>query len=230
MLHAGTTDVDVQVNLEIASGAVNVVQLERALVNAGFEPEQGNVWRWRAQLDGRSAVVKFELLADLDDQPADSVVSFRDCDALGAVNLRGTGFATRDYMRRPLRSEIDGDGCEVEVNVTGLAGFLLAKIAATYRRRKDKDWYDIAFVLLHNDAGGPVQAATITRDRFGMELTGEIATALDDLLANFATPEAQGPAAYASQMGADYPNAGRIELRADALLAVRAFHTGLFSC
>ena len=115
------------------------------------------------------------------------------------------------------------------MNVTGLAGFLLAKIAAAHRRRKDKDWYDIAFVLLHNDAGGPAQAATITRDRFGMELTGEIATALDDLLANFATPDAQGPAAYASQMVADHPNAEQAELRADALLAVRAFHTGLFS-
>lgn len=36
--HAGTTDVDVQVNLELASGAVNMSRLERALRNAEFEP------------------------------------------------------------------------------------------------------------------------------------------------------------------------------------------------
>lgn len=36
--HAGTTDVDVQVNLEIASGTVNVVRLEQALKYAEFKP------------------------------------------------------------------------------------------------------------------------------------------------------------------------------------------------
>lgn len=37
--HAGTIDVDVQVDLEIAGGAVNAVRLEHALLNAGFAPE-----------------------------------------------------------------------------------------------------------------------------------------------------------------------------------------------
>lgn len=36
--HAGTTDVDVQVNLEIAYGAVNAARLEQALQNAEFVP------------------------------------------------------------------------------------------------------------------------------------------------------------------------------------------------
>lgn len=38
-LHAGTTDVDVQVNQEIACGAVNTRRLEHALRNAEFEPD-----------------------------------------------------------------------------------------------------------------------------------------------------------------------------------------------
>lgn len=37
--HAGTTDVDVQVNLEIACGAVNTRRLEGALRNAEFGHE-----------------------------------------------------------------------------------------------------------------------------------------------------------------------------------------------
>jgi hypothetical protein len=63
--HAGTTDVDVQVNLEIAARSVNAVRLEHALRNAEFEPDNERVWRWRA--DGTEAVaeIKFELLADL---------------------------------------------------------------------------------------------------------------------------------------------------------------------
>ena len=43
--HAGTTDVDVQVDLEIACGALNTARLERALRNAEFEPEGNRVWR-----------------------------------------------------------------------------------------------------------------------------------------------------------------------------------------
>ena len=37
--HAGTTDIDVQVNLEIECGTVNTKNLERALKNAEFEPD-----------------------------------------------------------------------------------------------------------------------------------------------------------------------------------------------
>ena len=43
--HAGTTDIDVQVNLEIECGAVNTERLERALKNAEFEPDNERVWR-----------------------------------------------------------------------------------------------------------------------------------------------------------------------------------------
>ena len=53
--HAGTTDIDVQVDLEIASGAVNTSRLERAPRNAEFEPDQERIWRWKA--DGAIAVI-----------------------------------------------------------------------------------------------------------------------------------------------------------------------------
>ena len=38
MRHAGTTDIDVQVDLEVSTGAVNGGRLERALRNAEFSP------------------------------------------------------------------------------------------------------------------------------------------------------------------------------------------------
>jgi hypothetical protein len=58
--HAGTTDVDVQVNLEIASGSVNARRLEVALRNSEFAPDVGMTWRWRAAGIGANVVVKFE--------------------------------------------------------------------------------------------------------------------------------------------------------------------------
>lgn len=225
--HAGTTDVDVQVNLEIACGAVNTTRLEQALRNAEFEPDRERIWRWIADGAPARAVVKFELLADVDTAPAGATLSFDECDDLGAVNLRGTGFAARDVMIQELRPRIDGVEPVVEINVTGLAGYLLAKTAAAYSRRKRKDWYDLAFVLLHNDDGGPAAAADQVRARFGQDLVGSIRTALDDLAANFATPDAQGPRAYASQLLLDHPDLDEATTLADAVVAVGEFHSAV---
>lgn len=49
--HAGTTDVDVQVDLEIASGATRTGRLEQALANAEFRPDSERVWRWELQTE-----------------------------------------------------------------------------------------------------------------------------------------------------------------------------------
>ena len=225
--HAGTTDVDVQVDLEIACGSVNTTRLERALRNAEFEPDGERAWRWKAEGPTPRTVVKFELLADLDDVPAQATVEFDKCHHLGAVNLRGSGYASRDVEVRLLSGRVGGVEQVVEVNVAGLAGFLLAKSAAAHSRRKPKDWYDIAFVLLHNDAGGPDDAAQAVLDRFGTELPA-VRTAHDDLLANFAAPDSQGPQAYAEQMMIDHPDLERATLLADAVIAVETFHRRLF--
>lgn len=96
--HAGTTDVDVQVDLEVACGAVNAARLENALRNAEFEPDTERAWRWVAEDTSVKTVVKFELLTDLDTEPNEATVRFDACDNLGAVNLRGTGFASRDDL------------------------------------------------------------------------------------------------------------------------------------
>jgi len=172
-------------------------------------------------------VIKFELLADLEDQPGRSTVGFQQSQRLGAINLRGTGFAARDLGAHTFSAPIDGLANEVDVKVTGLAGFLLAKTAAAQSRRKTKDWYDIAFVLLHNDQGGPTQACNAVRAAFGDELVGGIRTALDDLRANF-HPDAQGPRAFAEQMTLDHPELDSKTLQADAHLAVEEFHGVLF--
>ena len=131
-MHAGTTDIDVQVDLEIACGAVNTRGLEEALMNAEFEP------------DGSKA----------------------------------------------------------------------------------KDWYDIAYVLVFNDAGGPTAAAAAVRRVLGPDMPGSARTALGDLADNFANPGDQGPQAYAEQLLADRVdlNLDYGSLLVDAVAAVRTFH------
>ena len=228
-LHAGTTDVDVQVDLEIAYGADNMGRLEKALRNAEFEPDKERVWRWLSDEVGARILVEFELLADIDTVPRGATVVFDACEHLGAANLRGTGFASRDPVVQEISARIGGVLLTVEINVAGLAGFLLAKAAAAYDRRKPKDWYDIAFVLLNNDLGGVRAAAGAVRGRFGADLFGWIKTPLDDLLSNFTVPSDQGPAAYAEQTVLDHPEMDYATMAADAVLAVRDFHRMLFS-
>lgn len=218
-IHAGTTDVDVQVDLEISTNAVNARRLERALANAEFQPDDKHIWRWKSPRD--RALVKFELLADQDDQPNEQVLRFTDCDALGAVNLRGTGWAAKDTAPAHLSAKIGGVMHDVTILRTDLAGFLCAKLFAARGRRKEKDWYDIAFVLQHNDRGGPREAAAHIQQTFGAALAGaEMRTALMDVRANFATGSSQGARAYAEQMDLDHDEVNEAELRADAVLAV----------
>ena len=226
-LHVGTTDVDVQVNLEIAGGSVNATRLEAALRSAGFVPDLERVWRWQDR-SAPGLVVKAEFLADLDDVANQTTVTFDGCDHLGAINLRGTGFATRDWQLHPLVAPGPAGDVRVELRVAGLAGYLLAKAHAAHRRRAVKDWYDLAYVLIHNDAGGPRSAAGAVIDRFADDLTGETRTALDDLASNFVSSDAQGPQAYAAQMLLDHPELEEAQVLADAILAVVAFHAGLF--
>lgn len=220
--HAGTTDVDVQVDLEIACGSVNTQRLERALREARFEPDSGYAWRWRSEGPSAGTVIRFELLADIDTAQSGVSLRFDDCQSLGAANLRGTGFASRDRTIRRVAARIDGVDYAAEVYIAGLAGFLLAKCAAAHSRRLPKDWYDIAFVLLHNDEGGPESAVRAVLDRFREDLP-RVRTALLDLRANFADHGAQGPRAYAQQLALDHPEVERATGLADAIVAVEAF-------
>ena len=104
----------------------------------------------------------------------------------------------------------------------------MAKCAAAHSRRKPKDWYDIAFVLLHNDDGQPRDLAEKAHEIYSGELLGW-KPALEDLHANFENGDAQGPAAYAEQLLFDYPEEDQSLAAADAVLAVTSFCSTLLS-
>ena len=164
--------------------------------------------------------VKIELLADLENERDGSTVKFNDCENLGAINLRGTGFASRDFEVHEL--SFDSGICRAEINVAGLAGFLLSKAAAAHSRRLPKDWYDIAYVLMHNDAGGPVAAAEHVQKQFAGKAVA-FRSSLRELQANFANSDAQGTQAFVQQFQVDNPQSDPDSLAADAILAVEEF-------
>ena len=75
-------------------------------------------------------------------------------------------------------------------------------------RRKPKDWYDIALVLLNNEYGDALAAAGRVREVLG-DPTGTIRTQLQDLQANLADSSAQGTSAYVNQITSDHPRSTR---------------------
>lgn len=96
---------------------------------------------------------------------------------------------------------------------------MLAKVGAAKSRAKPRDWYDIAYVLLHNDR--QIDGAEAVLTAFGP--VPQARTALLDLRANFDDHACQGTTAYVEQVTLDDPDLDPTEAGADAMLAVRAF-------
>jgi hypothetical protein len=201
--HLGTTDVDVVLPLALAYDRDDEGQdfgwLEAALTRAEFAAETrgtgGGGWRWWTTVD--SAAVKVEFLCDVGTDPRNAPVPLPGCAQLSAMNLDGPRAALVDTVAHDVS---DDSGRRVPLRRAGLAGYVLAKAAAAARRAQARDYYDFAYVLLHNDRGDPTQVAAAITD-------GPLAGLLDayrpDLLATLHTYVADGrtgATAYAQSM------------------------------
>jgi hypothetical protein len=167
-IHQGTSDADLQVDL-ILDRHLSARALEEALLAHGFTPAARSGWRW-AGPDG----VKIEFLCD----QADEVPGPRrlaDCEEISAIPLPGTGYASRGDPLPAPELVVQGERIECPIPFTGLAGFVLSKAAAADRRGLERDFFDLAYVLIWNVAGGAAAAAAAVRAEF----EGEI----DDLIA-----------------------------------------------
>jgi hypothetical protein len=220
-LHLGTSDVDMLLvaHLEHTEG---LARIEAALEVAGFRAAPGdNGWRWRGTVDGFA--VKLEFLCDLDTEP-EGVVAIPGCQILRANNLRGTGYVAADWTVRELTADLAGLGTTtVRVRFAGLAGYLLTKCVAVRHRGKDKDHYDLAFVLIHNRAGGPTAAARqLLHGKLADRLPALHSTFLE-VRERFYSVTSPGPKGFAAESSRADPSAQEHENRAQAVAAVHEF-------
>jgi hypothetical protein len=222
--HLGTTDVDVLLITHLDPDT-DLGAVERALKRLKFAPGVED-WRWRGRVD--EGPVKFDFLCDLDDHPAGQVIRPAGCSELAAVNLRGTGYVVRDWELEQLAATLpNGEVVSVGVRFAGLEGYLLSKCVVVRTRGRDKDYYDFAYVLLHNRASGPEAAAARLR-------VGRLSDALPALRSTFAEvreryirPSDVGPTSYADQALQVDPELDRATLRADAVDVVERFFRAL---
>ena len=87
--------------------------------------------------------------------------------------------------------------------------------------------YDLAYVLLHNDAGGPTAAAAVINASTLREALPGMATTFAELSERFRDDRAQGPRAYAQESLKVTPDEDAALLAADAAAAVREFLAAL---
>lgn len=197
-------------------------ELERALRRASFEPDAGNRdgWQWRARVEEVS--VRIDLLTE-DDTKADNYVA-RLSELLGVMNLRGTGYVARDFTSESLKGGLrDGKAVEVQARFAGLGGYLFAKLVSARTRGKDKDFYDLAYVIRFNREGGATRAASsIRHGPLRADIPG-LASTLAEIAERFRDEGAIGARAYANEYRRVDPSADADQLVADAVSDVAAF-------
>ena len=213
--HLGTTDVDILLVTHLTASH-DLGAIEAGLEAMAFTP-QTEGWRWSGLIDDH--IVKIEFLCDLEDQPAEAVIRPVGCSKLRAVNLRGTGYVERD-CREYILNVPEGNP---HVQIAGLAGYLLSKSAAARTRGADKDYYDLAYVLLHNSAGGPVEAADIVKAGPLADAVPGLSSTFVEIRERFRSDRAHGARAYAREALKVTPEDDERILAADAAAAVNEF-------
>lgn len=218
--HLGTTDVDILLVTHVEEGT-DLSALEQSLRKLGFRPREGG-WRWMGPVDGRP--VKIEFLCDLDDRVAEEAVSCNGCDLLGAMNLRGTRFVGLDWNWQELTAPSpSGETLTVRARFAGLEGYLLSKCFAARHRGLAKDYYDLAYVLIHNQVGGPREVAELLREgKFKDHLTG-LDSIFGEIDARFSSSSTYAAKSYASQMLTVDPELEESVQRTNATIAVSEF-------
>jgi hypothetical protein len=226
-LHLGTTDVDMLLVAHLEH-IEDLRRIEAALELADFRAEPGdNGWRWRGIVDGFA--VKLEFLCDLDTEP-EGIVAIPGCQILRANNLRGTGYVAADWTVRELTADLPGLGLTtVRLRFAGLAGYLLTKCVAVRHRGKDKDHYDLTFVLLHNRAGGPAAAARLLLDGKLTDRLPALRSTFLEVRERFYSVTSPGPKGFAAESSRADLSAPQDENRALAVAAVNEFIEALLA-
>lgn len=168
--------------------------------------------------------VRIEFLCDLTDYREGESIRPTGCRNLSAANLRGTGYVARDFAWEQLHGRLpDGTHVEARARFAGLEGYLLSKCVAVRTRAAVKDYYDLAYVLQHNRAGGPEQAARQLHDGDLQDALVPLRITFLEVRERYRKPSDNGPHAYAEQALQVDPAADEAELRADAVDVVQRF-------
>ena len=220
--HIGTADVDLCLSLALVEGHTGTYErIENVLKQLGFTAGETS-FRWVRRADP-PMIVEFFCPAG-PDRPAGRIWRPKSAEnPIGKHNLGGTLSALSldagailtddvEVVRREVALPNGKGRVPIELRVTGLVAFVVAKTQALLKRDKAKDAYDIVW-LIESWPDGPDGAAKAFAARPTFSAP-EVSTALDDLRATFADIEAVGSRSYARFLAAHPGEEAALERRA----------------
>ncbi len=233
--HAGTTDVDLVLDLQVLASVEAYRRLEQNLKALGFvrgTNEEGRVqhFSWRKPVGGGVTVV-LDLLCDGEPGEGGKVVELPGERRLSALKVPGAHLVVADHMEVELTATLlDERGIATErVRVANIVPFVVLKALAYEDRFEEKDAYDLVYCLMHYGRGPEEVAAQFAERLVRWPEEPLLLRTLEILQARFAsdeqTPGARkdGPTSYARFL----TDPGRRDLdarhRQDAAAAVELF-------
>jgi hypothetical protein len=150
--HAGTSDVDVVLNLQVIAEGDGYASLAEQLTSRGFEryinPEgKAAAWRWRRQVDEHTYIL-IEFLRDAGNEQPGRVVSV-DGERVSALSVRYAGIVHDWFEEREISGQLlDDKGISTEtVRFADVPAFVILKALALDDRQENKDAADLIHVL-----------------------------------------------------------------------------------
>lgn len=192
--HAGTTDVDVVIDLQILADTAAYRTLEDNLRKMGFEraeneKQQKLSWRWQARTE-HGALMVLELLADAPELAGGKVQPLPTEGTISALNIPHASIVFDLYQVTEIHAELlGGNGVASErVKHANLVSFTCLKAFAFDQRFERKDAHDLVYCVEHAPEG--LDAVALA---FRQELAGKhgavIAASLEILGRRFAHDE-----------------------------------------
>lgn len=180
--HAGTSDVDVVVELTMLAETEAYHSLEENFKKLGFQRaknEKGQTlsWRWETQTNG--VTIALELLADDPQASGGKVRVLPTKGKISAINIPHSSMVFDHHEAKEIRAELLGDnGVAVEtIRYADIVSFVCLKGYAFDDRAEPKDAHDLVYCL--ENANGGMDAAVA---KFKEARQGKHRKAIDEAL------------------------------------------------
>ena len=170
-MHAGTSDVDMVLNLEVLAVGNKYASLANQLKARGFTRwvEEGlpASWRWLCKVNGNIEVV-VELLRDAGDEEPGRVISV-DGEKVSALTIKHARIVHDWYQQKEISAQLlNGDGLSVDiVRFADVPAFVILKALALDQRQERKDAADLIHVIRYSGSVEEVATLFVKRIRSG---------------------------------------------------------------
>ena len=198
--HCGTMDIDFGISLAVSNDE-KYKDICEILLENGYRNrlnDRGHLQRHSFVKGKGTDALIIDFLTPKYAGPENSLMH-KMSDELSAIQTKGLGLALKNPRKVSLSGvNDDGDNVEEIINVCRPAAFIPLKALAFDGRRKDKDIYDLVFVLTHYRQGVQSVVDETTLEDISSEYFQE---ALECLRRHFRDITYVGPAAYANFCG-----------------------------